>query len=36
MERDHDIMEALRVDLAELTALHGPSGSEQAGDRVAA
>src|SRR5918911_5679282 len=29
MERDHSITEALRADLAELTALHGPSGAEQ-------
>ena len=29
MQPDHDIIEALRADLAELTALHGPSGSEQ-------
>jgi putative aminopeptidase FrvX len=29
MEHDHGSMDALRADLAELTALHGPSGSEQ-------
>ena len=29
MEHDQDSMDALRADLAELTALHGPSGSEQ-------
>src|SRR3954470_9123327 len=29
MESDHGSMAALRADLAELTALHGPSGVEQ-------
>jgi putative aminopeptidase len=29
MEHDYSSMDALRADLAELTALHGPSGSEQ-------
>ncbi len=29
MEQDHDVIDALRTDLAELTALHAPSGSEQ-------
>src|SRR5919199_2455657 len=29
MEHDNSSMDALRADLAELTALHGPSGSEQ-------
>jgi putative aminopeptidase FrvX len=29
MHQDHDVIEALRADLAELTALHAPSGAEQ-------
>ncbi|MBV9230971.1 MAG: M42 family metallopeptidase [Chloroflexi bacterium] len=29
MQRDHSVIDALRADLAELTALHAPSGSEQ-------
>lgn len=29
MQQDRDVIEALRTDLAELTALHAPSGSEQ-------
>src|SRR5256886_11288056 len=29
MQQDRDIIDALRADLAELTALHAPSGSEQ-------
>jgi endoglucanase len=30
MQQDHDLLDALRTDLAELTALHAPSGAEQA------
>ena len=30
MQQDHDLLNALRSDLAELTALHAPSGAEQA------
>ena len=30
MQQDHDLLNALRTDLAELTALHAPSGAEQA------
>ncbi len=29
MQQDHDVIDALRADLSELTALHAPSGSEQ-------
>jgi hypothetical protein len=29
MKQDRDILDALRTDLAELTALHAPSGAEQ-------
>ncbi len=29
MQQDYDILDALRTDLAELTALHAPSGAEQ-------
>jgi tetrahedral aminopeptidase len=29
MQQDHDVLNTLRNDLAELTALHAPSGSEQ-------
>src|SRR5436305_8538529 len=29
MQQDPDMLNALRTDLAELTALHAPSGSEQ-------
>jgi putative aminopeptidase FrvX len=29
MQQDRDIIDALQADLAELTALHAPSGSEQ-------
>src|SRR5579884_1590914 len=29
MQQDHDLLNALRADLSELTALHAPSGSEQ-------
>src|SRR5713101_4922805 len=29
MQQDADLLDALRTDLAELTALHAPSGSEQ-------
>lgn len=29
MQQDHALLEALRTDLAELTALHAPSGAEQ-------
>ena len=29
MQHDHNLLEALRTDLAELTALHAPSGAEQ-------
>lgn len=29
MQQDRDLLEALRIDLAELTALHAPSGAEQ-------
>jgi hypothetical protein len=36
MQQDYDILDALRTDLAELTALHAPSGAEQPGDRAAA
>ena len=30
MQPDTDLLDALRTDLAELTALHAPSGAEQA------
>jgi putative aminopeptidase FrvX len=29
MQQDSDVLDALRTDLAELVALHAPSGSEQ-------
>jgi len=29
MQQDPDVIDALQADLAELTALHAPSGSEQ-------
>ncbi len=29
MQQDADLLDALHTDLAELTALHAPSGSEQ-------
>jgi putative aminopeptidase FrvX len=29
MQPDSDLLDALRTDLAELTALHAPSGAEQ-------
>ena len=29
MQQDEDLLNALRTDLAELTALHAPSGAEQ-------
>jgi hypothetical protein len=30
MQQDHDLLDALRTNLAELTALHAASGAEQA------
>ncbi len=29
MHQDYDLLDALRTDLAELTALHAPSGAKQ-------